>query len=123
MRTWLVEGEVDHTVRLQPLLRSFFFWLMEPEELQRHLAQEARFFTAMAEQYRAYAAAKDRGDFGDSAQTLSTRVAVEAGVRLYQALADWAEWARTVPPATSAASGPEQPTDAQPPQELPSADT
>ncbi|MEV6109828.1 PadR family transcriptional regulator [Streptomyces sp. NPDC051940] len=99
VRQWLSEGEVDHTVRLQPLLRSFFFWLMEPEDLRRHLEQEARFFSAAAEQYRTYAAAKDRGDFGDSAQTQSMRVAIEAGVRLYQALADWAQWAQTVPPA------------------------
>ncbi|MEV5707750.1 hypothetical protein [Actinoallomurus sp. NPDC052274] len=30
------------------------------------------------------------------------RVAVEAATRIYQALADWAEWARTVPPAVPA---------------------
>jgi hypothetical protein len=27
------------------------------------------------------------------------RVAIEAGVRLYSALAEWAEWAQQVPPA------------------------
>ncbi|MEV1172519.1 PadR family transcriptional regulator [Nonomuraea sp. NPDC049784] len=99
VRNWLTQGEVDHTVRLQSLLRTFFFWLMDPEDLQRHLAQEAQFFTAAADHYRAYAAAKDRGDFGDSVQTQSMRVAVEAGIRLYQTLADWAQWAQTVPPA------------------------
>jgi hypothetical protein len=30
---------------------------------------------------------------------MSLRVAIEAGIRLYEALADWAEWAQTVPPA------------------------
>jgi DNA-binding PadR family transcriptional regulator len=108
VRTWLAHSEVDHTVRLQPLLRSLFFWLMDPEDLQRHLAQEAQFFTAAAEQYRTYAAAKDRGDFGDSAQTQSMRVAIEAGVRLYEALADWAAWAQTVPPAAPRTPGPAQ---------------
>jgi len=103
VRDWLSHGDVDHTVRLQPLLRSFFFWLMDPEDPRRHLTQETQYFAAAAEQYRAYAAAKDRGDFGDSAQTQSTRIAIEAGVRLYQALADWAAWAQTVPPL------PEQP--------------
>jgi hypothetical protein len=43
--------------------------------------------------------AKDRGDFGNSPQTQSMRVAIEAGVRIYSALADWADWAQTVPPA------------------------
>jgi len=28
------------------------------------------------------------------------RVTIEAGLRLYTALAEWAEWAQTVPPAT-----------------------
>jgi DNA-binding PadR family transcriptional regulator len=99
VRQWLADGDVDHTVRLQSLLRPFFFWLMEPEDLRRHLSQEAQFFAEAAEKYRSYAAAKDRGEFGRSTQTQSMRVAIEAGVRLYQALADWAEWAKTVPPA------------------------
>lgn len=84
VRGWLSHGDVDHTVRLQPLLRSFFFWLMDPEDPRRHLAPETQYF-------------------GDSAQTQSMRIAIEAGVRLYQALADWAAWAQTVPPL------PEQP--------------
>jgi DNA-binding PadR family transcriptional regulator len=100
IKRWLASTEVDHTMRIQPLLRSAFFWLMEPEELRRHLAQEAAFFAATAEKYRAYAAAKDRGEFGNSPQTQSLRITIEAGVRLYQAMADWAEWAQTVPPAS-----------------------
>lgn len=27
------------------------------------------------------------------------RITIEAGIRLYEALADWAEWAKTMPPA------------------------
>jgi len=98
IRSWLASGEVDHTMRLQSLLRSLFFWLMDPDDLRRHLDDEARFFAESAERYRAYAQAKDRGDFGDSPQTRSMRITIEAAVRLYQALADWAEWAKTVPP-------------------------
>jgi hypothetical protein len=72
---------------------------MDADDLQRHLAAEAQFYTEIAEQYRQYAMAKDRGDFGNSPQTQSMRVAIEAGVRIYSALADWADWAQTVPPA------------------------
>lgn len=39
---------------------------------------------------RSHADAKDRGEYGDSPQTKSLRVAIGAGVRFYQALADWA---------------------------------
>ncbi|MDQ7909320.1 PadR family transcriptional regulator [Phytohabitans sp. ZYX-F-186] len=99
IRAWLAESEVDHTVRLQPLLRSVFFWLMDPDDLRRHLADEQRFYAEQAARYEAYAAAKDRGDYGDSPRTQSLRVTTEAAVRLYRALADWAEWARSVPPA------------------------
>jgi DNA-binding PadR family transcriptional regulator len=98
VRLWLAESEVDHTMRLQPLLRSLFFWLMEPGELARHLEQEAAFYTQMAEQYRTLAERKDRGEFGTAPPVQSMRVAIEAGVRLYQALADWAEWVAEHPP-------------------------
>jgi DNA-binding PadR family transcriptional regulator len=99
VKRWLTEVDVDHTMRLQPLLRSLFFWMMETDELQRHLEAEAGYYRKLAEQYRDYAARKDRGEFGYSEQTQSMRVTIEAGIRLYSALADWADWAQTVPPA------------------------
>lgn len=97
LRRWLSEEDVDHTLRLEPVLRSFFFDLMTPEQLTAHLTAEVTFFSAVAGQLREFAAAKDRGDFGNSPHTQSLRIAIEAGVRLYDALADWAEWARTSP--------------------------
>jgi DNA-binding PadR family transcriptional regulator len=90
---WLVDTEVDHTMRLEPVLRSVFFWLMTPDELAAYLDREAAFYQALADQYRALAAAKDRGEFGDSPQNHAIRVAAEAGIRLNQALGDWAVWA------------------------------
>lgn len=94
IRRWLTEDDIDHTLRLEPLLRSFFFWLMEPGDLAARLGAEAEFFAATAAQLGEFAAAKDRGEYGDSPPTQSLRIAIEAGVRLYQALADWAEWAQ-----------------------------
>ncbi|MGW6280993.1 helix-turn-helix transcriptional regulator [Kribbella sp. NPDC055071] len=99
VKRWLTEVDVDHTMRLQPLLRSLFFWLMDADDLQRHLEAEAGYYRHLAEQYRLVADAKDRGEYGYSPQTQSLRVTVEAGIRLYTALADWADWAQTVPPA------------------------
>jgi len=71
-----------------------FFWLMEPDELSAHLAAEERFYAEQARALRELTEAKDRGEYGVSPQTQSIRVAAEAGVRLFQALADWAAWAR-----------------------------
>jgi DNA-binding PadR family transcriptional regulator len=98
IRRWLTGGDVDHTLRIESLLRSVFFWLMSEGERDTHLEREHQFFTETAELYRNIAAAKDRGEYGTSPQTQSIRVAAEAGIRVFQALADWAEWARTVPP-------------------------
>lgn len=97
VRDWLAAGEVDHTMRLEPILRSVFFWLLTPEQLAEHLRREAEHYDAVAEMYRELAAAKDRGDYGDSVQTESLRIAAEAGVRLNDALAAWARWAESRP--------------------------
>jgi DNA-binding PadR family transcriptional regulator len=94
VRRWLTSGEVDHTLRLEPLLRSAFFWLMTPAELADHLDREAAYFHALARRYRDLAEAKDRGDYGHSPQTQSLRVAVEASARINEALGGWADWAK-----------------------------
>jgi hypothetical protein len=65
------------------------------QDVQRHLAREAEIHHETAQRHRGDADAKDRGEFGDGPQTMSLRVAI----RLPDALADGAEWARTVPPA------------------------
>ena len=98
VRRWLTDIQVDHTLRLEPVLRSVFFWLMTPEELAAHLEREAAFYHALAQKYRDIAAAKDRGDYGDSPQTQSIRIAAEAGIRLHQALSDWSTWTKDHPP-------------------------
>jgi DNA-binding PadR family transcriptional regulator len=94
VRRWLTEVEVDHTLRLEPVLRSVFFWLMTPAELAEHLDREAAYFERLAATYRQLAEAKERGDYGNTPQTRSLRITAEAGVRLSAALADWATWAK-----------------------------
>ncbi|BCJ28326.1 PadR family transcriptional regulator [Actinocatenispora sera] len=100
-RRWLISVEVDHTLRLEPVLRSVFFWLLTPQELAVHLENEAAYYQALAQRYRDLAAAKDRGEYGDSPQTNSIRIAAEAGIRLHEALADWATWAEEHQPRQS----------------------
>lgn len=93
VKRWLTSGEVDHTMRLEPILRSVFFWLMTPDELHTHLAKEAAHYQGVADAYRELAVAKDRGDYGHTEQTRSLRIAAEAGIRVNEALANWAAWA------------------------------
>lgn len=98
VRRWLTEEPVDHNMRIEPLLRSLFYWLMESDDLERHLEREAAYYREHAEVFKRFAAAKDRGDYGDAPHVKSMRVTVEAGIRIYEALADWAEWAKTAAP-------------------------
>jgi DNA-binding PadR family transcriptional regulator len=93
VRRWLRDVEVDHTLRLEALLRSVFFWLMTPDQLSGHLRREASYYETVAASYRELAEAKDRGDFGSGPQTQSLRIAAEAGARLNTALGAWATWA------------------------------
>lgn len=73
-------------------------------EIAVNVRREAERYDAVAEMYRELAAAKDRGDYGDSAQTKSLRIAAEPGIRLSEALAAWARWARSRPSTSSASS-------------------
>jgi DNA-binding PadR family transcriptional regulator len=102
VRRWLTSDDVDHTLRMEALLRSVFFWLMTPDELAAHLDRETAYFRAMAAKYRELAEAEDRGDFGYGPPAQSLRITVEAGIRINEALAGWAEWVKARPPATTA---------------------
>ena len=94
VRDWL-NSDVDHTMRLEPLLRSVFFWLLTPDELHQQLDRETTYYRDLAAQYRQAAEAKERGDYGDTPQAHSLRITVEAGIKLADALADWAEWTKS----------------------------
>jgi len=94
VKKWLAQSKVDHTFRSDSLLRSFFFWLMEPADLQKHLIAEQAFFEARVAEYKEYIALKEDPSYIMTPPNESLRVTLEAGVRLYQSLADWAEWAQ-----------------------------
>lgn len=93
VKRWLAKGEVDHSIRFEPLLRSYFFWLLEPDELAERLAAEKRYYKEFSDMLRALAAAKDRGEWGTGPRPRAQRITVEAVLRLSQAMAEWAEWA------------------------------
>ena len=63
---------------------------MTPADLADHLDREAAYYQALARKYRDLAEAKDRGDYGHSPQTVWLRTALEASIRVNEALARWA---------------------------------
>lgn len=93
LRRWLTESGADHTIRLDPLLRSPFLWLLSPAELRAHLTAEAGHYRRLAGQCRHLATTED-----DSPQSCAARLTAEAAARLYETLADWADWAKTTLP-------------------------
>jgi hypothetical protein len=68
---------------------------MDPDDLARHLEREAQFHAERAAFYRAYAQRKDAGEFGNTPQVQAMRITIEGGIRVYEALAEWAHWAAT----------------------------
>ncbi|MBV2365202.1 PadR family transcriptional regulator [Streptomonospora nanhaiensis] len=93
VRQWLTTEDTDHALRMETLQRAYFCWLMEPGERTAYLQRERAHFTAMAATLRGYAESKDRGEWGSAPPTRAMRVAIEAGIRVNEALADWARWA------------------------------
>jgi DNA-binding PadR family transcriptional regulator len=92
VQRWLTSSDIDRTLRSESLFRVFFFWLMKNEDLHQHLEQEKQYFTTQATRYQAIGKAKENGEYGMGPSVASARLAVEAGARLYGALAEWAQW-------------------------------
>ena len=91
VRRWLRETEPSRTVRNEALLRLFFLWLLESEEAQAYLRDEARRARTVLAELEAIAADPDP----DSPKTRAYRIALELGLRHTRARLEWAEWAVT----------------------------
>jgi DNA-binding PadR family transcriptional regulator len=89
VRAWLAETEPDRTVRDEAALRTFFLWLMDPEDARAHVAAELEAARSALEQLRGTAAARRPATPAERSQ----RIALEIGLREAQARAAWAEWA------------------------------
>ncbi|HEY6761049.1 MAG TPA: PadR family transcriptional regulator [Baekduia sp.] len=89
VRTWLAQTEPDRTVRDEAALRTFFLWLMEPEDARAHVEAELRAAEQALVSLRATAAARRPATPAERSQ----RIALEIGLREAQARSEWAEWA------------------------------
>jgi DNA-binding PadR family transcriptional regulator len=89
VRAWLAETAPDRTVRDEAALRSYFLWLMEPDQARAHVAGELDSARDALEALRATASARRPATPAERAQ----RIGLEAGLRWAQARAEWAEWA------------------------------
>jgi DNA-binding PadR family transcriptional regulator len=89
VRAWLSETEPDRTVRDEAALRTFFLWLMEPDDARAHVEAELRAAEQALGTLRATAAARRPATPAERSQ----RIGLEIGLREAQARAEWAVWA------------------------------
>jgi PadR family transcriptional regulator, regulatory protein AphA len=88
VRRWLSEPSARPVNRDEAALRSFFLWLMEPEQARAHLRSERDVHAAKLREYEALAARPvsnpRTGDF---------RIMLERGIRYERGVLEWADWA------------------------------
>ena len=88
VRRWLRETEPDRRVRNDASLRTFFLWLLEPDEARAQLERERVYWRGILdelEQIRAQPVGAQRKE-------LAYRLALEGGIRVIAARLDWVEW-------------------------------
>jgi PadR family transcriptional regulator AphA len=89
VRSWLRETEPDRRVRSDATLRTFFLWLLEPEEAREQLARERAYARGMLDELEQIKA-RPRGP-GRKEQAFG--IALEGGIRSFEARLDWLDWA------------------------------
>jgi hypothetical protein len=88
---WLINTEAERTLRHEPILRAFFRWTLQPDEAARQFRADAHAYAAKLAELENQAHSID--DWDSSPAAYSGRLALEAGIRLYRDLNEWAEWA------------------------------
>jgi PadR family transcriptional regulator AphA len=89
VRRWLRETDPDRRVRSDAALRTFFLWLLEPEEARAELARERLYWSRQLDELLAILA-EPRGP-GRKEQTFG--IALEGGIRSVRTRLEWLEWA------------------------------
>lgn len=89
IRRWLRETEPDRRVRNDATLRTFFLWLLEPEEARDHLERERAYWQGILSELEAIR----EEPAGTSRKERAFRIALEGGILSVSARLEWVEWA------------------------------
>jgi DNA-binding PadR family transcriptional regulator len=85
IRRWLRETEPDRRVRSDAALRTFFLWLLEPEEAERQLESERAYWRAVLDEFE-----RIRSEPTGSVKKARTfRIALEGGIHTVEARLEW----------------------------------
>ncbi len=91
VRRWLRETEPDRRVRSDAALRTFFLWLLEPDEALEQLASERVYWRDRLDELERIKA----GPRGPGRKEQAFGIALEGGIRAIGARLDWLDWAST----------------------------
>ena len=87
IRRWLGETEPDRRVRSDGALRTFFLWLLEPEEAALQLETERAYWRAVLDEFERI---QDEPT-GDDRKSRTFRIALEGGIAGVEARLAWLE--------------------------------
>ena len=91
LRTWLRETKPDRRVRSDAALRTFFLWLLEPEEAREQLEGERAYWQGVLDEFRRIG--EEPTGHNKKARTL--RIALEGGIQMVGARVAWLDDALT----------------------------
>jgi DNA-binding PadR family transcriptional regulator len=88
IRLWL-ESPPERRVRNDAALRTFFLWLLEPDEAVHQLERERDYSKAMLGEFRRIS----EEPTGANRKARTFRIALEGGIRYAESRLEWLDWA------------------------------
>lgn len=85
IRRWLRETEPDRRVRRDATLRTFFLWLLEPDEAEAQIERERAYWSQVLAEFERIQAEPT----GSNRKARTLRIALEGGIRTVRAQLDW----------------------------------
>ena len=85
VRRWLSETEPDRRVRSDAALRTFFLWLLEPDEAAEQLEREREYWSGVLTEFLRI---RDEPT-GHDKKARTFRIALEGGIRTVEARLAW----------------------------------
>ncbi|HKX47625.1 MAG TPA: PadR family transcriptional regulator [Gaiellaceae bacterium] len=89
IRHWLESTTPDRRVRNDAALRTFFLWLLEPEQAVQQLERERDYSAAMLSEFRRIS----EEPTGANRKARTFRIALEGGIRNAESRLEWLDWA------------------------------
>jgi PadR family transcriptional regulator, regulatory protein AphA len=89
IRHWLRSTTPERRVRNDAALRTFFLWVLEPEEAVAQLEREREYSRAMLAEFQRIS----EEPTGANRKARTFRIALEGGIRYAESRLEWLDWA------------------------------